>query len=158
MSEKDNEKMDNWKKTGAFCVQFVKDGHPVEVIVDDYIALKGDGTPCFSMGGPKGLECWVTILEKAYAKLFGSYEFIEAGKIPLALADMNMDGFPEEEQLKQMKGNPAQFWDKILSLMEVKAMLGAGSPEAAGGDSVVSDNGIVQNHAYAILDCKQFEG
>jgi len=38
----------------------------------------------------------VAILEKAYAKLYTSYSFIEAGKIPLALADMNPDGFPEE--------------------------------------------------------------
>jgi hypothetical protein len=34
------------------------------------------------------------VLEKAYAKLYGSYQFIEAGKVQYALADM-VEGFPE---------------------------------------------------------------
>jgi hypothetical protein len=33
------------------------------------------------------------VLEKAYAKLFGGYEYIEAGKVQYALADM-VEGFP----------------------------------------------------------------
>jgi len=46
------------------------------------------GLPAFTKGGQKGEEIWCTILEKAYAKLYENYTFIEAGKIPLALADM----------------------------------------------------------------------
>jgi hypothetical protein len=33
------------------------------------------------------------VLEKAYAKLYGSYENIEAGKVQYALCDM-IEGFP----------------------------------------------------------------
>jgi len=36
-------------------------------------------------------------------------------------------------------------------------MLGAGSPEHPDGDSAISPDGIVMNHAYAILKIKQYE-
>lgn len=39
------------------------------------------------------------VLEKAYAKMYGSYSFIEGGKVQYALADMT-DGFPEQIDLK----------------------------------------------------------
>ena len=35
--------------------------------------------------------------------------------------------------------------------------MGAGSPGGPGGDSVIMDNGIVQGHAYAILQIASFE-
>ena len=35
--------------------------------------------------------------------------------------------------------------------------MGAGSPEHERGDSAVSEMGIVQGHAYAILDVRQID-
>jgi len=59
---------------------------------------------------------------------------------------------------KDMKQNNDVFWKQMNEFMEVGAMLGAGSPEHPGGDSAISDNMIVQNHAYAILDVKKYKG
>jgi len=36
--------------------------------------------------------------------------------------------------------------------------MGAGSPEHPQGDSAVSEMGIVQGHAYAILDVRALDG
>lgn len=36
--------------------------------------------------------------------------------------------------------------------------MGAGSPENAMGDSAISDQGIVQGHAYAVLDLQLCDG
>ena len=63
--------------------------------MDDYIPVDADGKCVFTKGGEDGLEMWPTILEKAYAKLYGSYSTIEAGKVHLALADLTEEGFPE---------------------------------------------------------------
>ena len=51
-------------------------------------------------------EIWPMILEKAYAKLYGSYQNIDAGIIQDAMADMT-NGTPssysfEEEECKKM--------------------------------------------------------
>jgi hypothetical protein len=45
-------------------------------------------------GGNEGDELWPMVLEKAYAKMYGTYNYIEAGKVQYALSDMT-DGFPE---------------------------------------------------------------
>lgn len=45
------------------------------------------------------------VLEKAYAKMYGSYNYIEAGKVQYALSDMT-DGFPEQIDLKVEGQNP----------------------------------------------------
>lgn len=68
------------------------------------------------------------VLEKAYAKFYGSFQNIEAGKIQYALADM-IQGFPEQIDLKQDGKNLDVFWEKMKSLKSSGALMGAGSPE-----------------------------
>lgn len=72
-------KGDNWKSTGAFLLEFSKDGKLTEIIVDDYIPLNNDNEPLYARGGPNGNEIWICILEKAYAKLYGDYSNIKSG-------------------------------------------------------------------------------
>jgi len=50
-SENINEGCENWRKTGAFCIRFSKEGHDIIVIVDDYIPIREDGLPVFARGG-----------------------------------------------------------------------------------------------------------
>lgn len=64
-----------------------------------------DTTPAFAKGGQDSLEIWPCIVEKAYAKLYGSYSAIETGKVHMALADMVEGAFPEEIALKSFKNN-----------------------------------------------------
>ena len=70
ISELEGDKFNNWKKTGAFMIKFSKEGENEIVIVDDFIPLNEEGKPAFASGGKEGTELWVTILEKAYAKLY----------------------------------------------------------------------------------------
>jgi hypothetical protein len=59
--------------------------------------------------------------------------------------------------LKDMANStPDAFWRLIKSLGELgkESMLGGGSPEHPDGDNAISADGIVMNHAYAILQIK----
>lgn len=145
-----------WKSVGAFLLEFCKDGKPEYIIVDDYLAFGPDDLPLFSKGGPDGNEIWIAILEKAYAKLYGNYSNIEAGQIPMALADLNMGGFPDTVLLKTMQSNTTSFANFLQRQMENGTMLGVGSAESAGGDNDDNGRGIVMNHAYAILQVKEY--
>ena len=58
------------------------------IIIDDWLPIDQYGKPNFASGGENGLELWPAILEKAYAKLYGSYSAIVGGKVHVALADL----------------------------------------------------------------------
>jgi calpain-15 len=111
----------------------------------------------FCKGGALGEELWPMVLEKAYAKLNGAYEFIEAGKVHYALADM-VGGFPQQIDLKKDIKNTEVFWEKLISLNKNGALMGAGSPENPMGDAAINQNGIVQGHAYSVLDTQDVDG
>lgn len=160
--QEDNDHQDetdpnNWKKTGCFMLQFHQDGDFTYVIVDDYIPMAGD-QPAFTKGGESGLEMWPAIIEKAYAKMYGSYTAIEAGKVHLALADLVENGFPEQLALKDYKNNVKLLTSRLAHLDKIRALMGAGSPEHEMGDKAVNEDGIVQGHAYAILDVDEYLG
>jgi len=86
---------------------------------------------------------WPAILEKAYAKLYGSYSAIEAGKVHLALADMVENGFPEQLELIPLRNNVKSFATKMRHFHKVEALMGAGTPENDRGDLACSEGGIV---------------
>jgi hypothetical protein len=150
--------MDHWKSTGAFMLRFIKDGNYEFVIVDDYIPVTAQGQPAFSSGGTTGKEAWVCILEKAYAKLYGDYSFIEAGKIPLCLANMVPESFPQQLNVADLSSNTDLFWTTISDLKKLGSLLGAGSPPHEDGDTAFSPDGIVFGHAYAILQIRKYDG
>jgi hypothetical protein len=49
-----------------------------------------------------------------------------------------------------------ELWQKLIYWNDNNYLMGAGSP--AGSDSDVSNMGIVQGHAYSILDVCEVEG
>lgn len=88
----------DWKKLGCFVVKIPGGGRADDesiVIVDDYLPVNEKGKIQFARGGVNGLELWPAILEKAYAKLYGSYSAIIGGKVHVALGDLVENGFPE---------------------------------------------------------------
>jgi calpain-15 len=71
---------------GVYRVKFCKNGWWQSVRVDDYF-------PCFPGAGPiysrsNGNELWVMLLEKAFAKLCGSYEAVKSGWAYEGMMDM----------------------------------------------------------------------
>ena len=56
---------------GIYRVKICKNGYWQLVTIDDFFPCYPKGQPLFSKG--ESNELWVLILEKAYAKLHGSY-------------------------------------------------------------------------------------
>ncbi len=71
---------------GVYGLNMYKNGKKVHVIIDDYIPVDGNGQ--LYMSKAHGNELWVILIEKAYAKLHGSYERISGGLSHEALRDL----------------------------------------------------------------------
>ncbi|CCD14925.1 unnamed protein product [Trypanosoma congolense IL3000] len=81
----------NERAIGAYRVTFNKGGWWVNVVVDDYLPCSG-GQPIFARSYGDPLELWVSLAQKAYAKLYGGYGFLVVGDPLHALQDIT--GYP----------------------------------------------------------------
>nr|CUU99161.1 hypothetical transcript [Hymenolepis microstoma] len=73
--------------TGCFCFRFWQFGSWEEVIIDDRLPVRPGGRPLF-IHSSRHTEFWPALLEKAYAKLSGSYEALNVGLIGDAMDDI----------------------------------------------------------------------
>ena len=80
------------------------------MVIDDYFPCESATSgPAFSRG--HGPELWVLLLEKAYAKIYGTYDRIEAGLTGDAIRDLT--GAPYE--WKNTSEGVDSIWDFIRS-------------------------------------------
>jgi calpain-15 len=75
-----------WNKEGIYRVKICKGGEWIEVTVDDLFPCEPNGDPLFTSCIDN--EIWVMVLEKAYAKVHGSYYMLKGGFTNEALIDL----------------------------------------------------------------------
>lgn len=86
---------------------------------------------------------WVLLLEKAYAKIYGSYHKIESGLSSCALKDLT--GAPSEYFIRKSETlkDADLCWDFIEKNDKLKYILTASSETNQGGIEVDNGGGIV---------------
>ncbi|EXC34521.1 hypothetical protein L484_019118 [Morus notabilis] len=143
---------------GIYTIRFCIQGEWVPVVVDDWIPCESPGKPSFATSRKRN-ELWVSILEKAYAKLHGSYEALEGGLVQDALVDLT-GGAGEEIDMRSAQAQidlaSGRLWSQLLRFKQEGFLLGVGSP--TGSDVHISSSGIVQGHAYALLQVREVDG
>ncbi|KAH0895228.1 LOW QUALITY PROTEIN: hypothetical protein HID58_057657, partial [Brassica napus] len=140
-----------YNEEGIYTVRFCIQGEWVPVVIDDWIPCESPGKPAFATSKRLN-ELWVSIVEKAYAKLHGSYEALEGGLVQDALVDLT-GGAGEE---CSSTNRSCKLWSQLLRFKQEGFLLGAGSP--SGSDVHVSSSGIVQGHAYSVLQVREVDG
>lgn len=94
---------------GIYLMTFFVNGHETPVVVDDFIPTKG-GRIVFA--GTKEKELWPILLEKAWAKLHGTYARTEGG-LP-SFACMHLMGTPSQSFYHgDMIEEADKFWAKL---------------------------------------------
>lgn len=112
--------------------------------------------PVFVSSKERG-EFWMMLLEKCYARWYGSFDAIEGGHVHNALCDFvprsvgEMISMTDDKVKADIRSGA--LWEKLKSYVQLGYLLGAGSP--SGSDSDVSGQGIVQGHAYSLLDARE---
>jgi len=143
------------QKYGVFAVRVHIDGIPTEVVVDDYFpCLRGGGT-AFSRS--HGDELWVLLLEKMYAKVYGGYDKIEGGIPGDALADLTGAPYQFYKTQGASSVDSKELWNEMIAWEKQKFLMAASVPETPGVD-LEKSLGLVQGHAYGILNVKFAQG
>ncbi|XP_017331931.2 calpain-1 catalytic subunit [Ictalurus punctatus] len=137
---------------GIFHFRFWRFGKWVDVVIDDklptingqliFVHPQSPRTP----QSPRIPEFWPALLEKAYAKVCGSYEDMKNGWVSEALKDftggVHMSLSPQNE-------NPENLWELIYQAARANSLMGCGTPGNAEVNAK-QNNGLVEGHAYTV--------
>lgn len=142
-----------------FCVDGVWQTVTVDSSVPVFVSGKRKDLPAFAQ--PKDNISFGPLIEKAYARVYGSYAALDGGQVAEALFDLT--GCPVET----LKLNPScdldELWSRMMSWHQNKFLIGCSTSFV--GTTLIDDEeisislgsqGLVSMHAYSVIDLMEF--
>lgn len=136
-------------KAGIYLLYFYINGRKTGVIIDDYIPCRED-RPFATQ--TKTNELWAILLEKAWAKLHGTYARIEGG-LP-SFACLHLLGTPAKSYYNNDYMEPSkkdEFWAKLKRCKEMNYVMMAAS-QGQG-----EEQGLIKGHCYSLIRVEEIQ-
>ncbi|XP_046484160.1 calpain-7 [Neodiprion pinetum] len=141
---------------GKYMVKLHINGIPRKVIIDDQLPVSRYNQLLCSYSNNRG-ELWISLLEKAYMKVMGGYDF------PGSNSNIDLHALtgwiPERWAIRP--NDPDFNRDRLFDTLLVRMRQGDVLVTVATGELSDVDaerTGLVPTHAYAVLDVKNVEG
>lgn len=150
---------------GAYCVRIYRNSEWIPVIVDDLLPMRRKEHWTNENRGMANAHCregrglWLPIIEKAFAKYYGTYSMLERGFVHHALEDLTgceAECIPLSSYARGV--HKRALWKTLLRYKRNGYILGAGTGEAILADRELQDMGICFNTAYTIYDVREVDG
>lgn len=154
--------LQQYPELGIYRLLVCKNGWWQTVIVDDYIPCR-NGVPCFAKNREEPNELWASLLEKAYAKLHGSYSAIRSGDASQAIADILGAPFMKLKSLPEFDDKEKLF-ELLKKNDEDEHLMSLGTPGKDYGEAEAAKDelalqyeqvGLATGHAYSLLRVKR---
>ena len=140
-------------KEHIYGIYFYINGIKKLVLIDDYLpCISSHGYKRFAMGKSEEDEIWVALIEKAFAKINGSYIRIGTGGTPNEVFDVFTEAYSEEITVDY--NNEDELWKKLIDGFEKGFVMTAGT----SGNGFVEEVGLDCSHAYTVLGIYEING
>ncbi|CAJ0956957.1 unnamed protein product [Ranitomeya imitator] len=134
---------------GIFHFKFWQYGEWVDVVVDDRLPTKK--SKLLFVKSTTANEFWSALLEKAYAKVNGSYEAL-AGGVPLEALEDFTGGIGE---LYYFDSAPPTLFQIIQTALRKRSLLTCSTKSDSGTGEIVVSTNVVKNHAYSLTGAEE---
>ncbi|KAF8285615.1 calpain cysteine peptidase [Trypanosoma cruzi cruzi] len=147
---------------GAYRVTLNKNGWWTNVVVDDYLPVLG-GRVKYARSVDDPCEMWISILEKAYAKLHGSYANIIVGDPLLALQDLT--GFPTTRYDESFASDVETGDTELIERLEryhrsgyiISINTPVRDPQDEEKEKKYKEMGLMMGYMYTVRKVRHFE-
>ena len=134
-----------YNKSEVYLVKFYINGYLTPVVVNERVPARTlkDGSEATAFAGRPDGQLWVSILEKAWAKLHGTYARAEIGFVPDAFS--HLTGVPCKQYNHVSIRDRNEWWETLKKYSGMNYIMMSSSKEAN------TANGISPAHAYTLL-------
>ena len=144
-----SQSFDKTKYTGKFVFKFCVYGEWKEIEIDDRLPVFANTKKrIYSSNTQEPCEFWVSLFEKAYAKLHGSYKSLDGGIPTVALYDLT-GGLIETVNLHILSYKKIR--EILISCIKNNSIVNSAIYSKEYSGESIESNGLVAGHAYSIL-------
>ena len=141
-------------KEHLYGVYIYLNGRWILVLIDDYLPYTGKRFKKFAFSASGGKELWVALLEKAWAKMNGSYAKIGCGGSPTEVFDVLTEAYSEQVQIHPYYKD--YIWETMFDSEKKGYIMTAGTSSDIYNLNL-DGVGLSPGHAYTVLGVMEIQ-